>query len=113
MDTAKLMYRILKMLEESKACTSDERMQLLDGLYRQFGEGEVKATLRILYNKGLIEGVTVRKYLDRKDETVLVINPQITADGIDHLVNNSAMAKASALIKGVIDVGSSTTNFFN
>lgn len=105
MNDFKVIYKILKVLEES--LDYDELdMERLSPEALGITETHLKGLFRIMQQKGLIEGVSVRKYVNSRNSTVL-IDPYhlcITMEGMEYLRENSLMKKCANLAKGIAEI---------
>lgn len=103
MDNFKIIYKILKSLE-----------QALD--YDEFDEGSISpellkvteqrhnAIMAMLAKEGYIEGVFVKRMLGDCSPQIAVRNIRITLKGLEYLNENSLMKKAASLAKGVVEL---------
>ena len=61
------------------------------------------AILEMLLKKGYIDGIAIKKYVDK--ESILGLgNIKITVDGLEYLEDNSLMKKAANLAKGIAEI---------
>lgn len=103
MEEFRLIYKILKALKE---CMDYEEIDPDRFTAEALGITEEKrnALFALLQKEGLIEGVTVREYINSPGRTV-IINPSklsITLKGLQYLEDNSMMKKASNIAKGIL-----------
>ena len=102
MDNFKIIYKILRALEQS---LDRERINMADISAQRFGISENRwlAIIEMIVDKGLVKGIKVHYTAD--GECFLQIDrPMITMDGLQYLEENSMMQKAYRLIKGVKDI---------
>lgn len=102
MDNFKIIYKILRALEQS---LDRERINMADISAQRFGISENRwlAIIEMIVDKGLVKGIKVHYTAD--GECFLQIDrPMITMDGLQYLEENSMMQKAYRLIKGVKNI---------
>ena len=102
MDNFKIIFKILSLLEKAMDydCFDLERISpeaLGISLNRR------NAILKMLYDSGYIEGISVRNYTDG-DIVLIVDNIKITLKGLEYLQENSLMKKADNIAKGITEI---------
>ncbi len=102
MDNFKVIYQILKYLEEAMDYENPDYAPIsAKGL--GLTEERWKAIVKMLANNGYIEGVSISKYM-RSCERVTLFQPTITLWGLDYLHENSLMQKFVKAAKGIKDI---------
>lgn len=104
MDNFKIIYKILRFLEGSLdfeqtdvAAISYQRLGISKERWEQF--------LIMLQDSGYITGiVTAQSLAEDKRHIAEPIQPVITLKGLEYLVENTLLKKASGLLKGAKDV---------
>lgn len=97
MDNFKVIYRILKLLEESMDHEEFDR-SALNAEYFGVSEARFNAILRMLKEDGYIDGIT---YVNGLPGVKILRYPRITLKGLEYLEENSTMKKAAALLRGI------------
>lgn len=101
MDNFKIIYKILRYLE--KAMDYDEPdMDFISAKAMNISERKWSALMEMMVEEGYIDGVSVTHSLGG-DVLISGSNPRITLRGLEYLNENSLMAKAAKLAKGVAD----------
>lgn len=97
----KIIYKILKTLEKAM---DYEEPDLIGIGYVALGISETrwKAIIEMLVECGYVKGISVSKSFSGIE--ILLVNPKITLKGLEYLEENSLMAKAKELAKGLIEV---------
>lgn len=99
MDNFKIIFKILKLLEE--AMDYDEfDMSKLSAEFFGITENRLNTILRMLQEEGYVHGVVYKTGLSGVKVTQ---NFGITLKGLEYLEENSTMKKAAALLKGIKD----------
>lgn len=99
MDNFKIIYKILRILEENMGnekfnveAISAEKMKTPFDKWEQL--------LIIMQEKGYIKGLVLSKDLEHMySHIVEPIKPKITLEGLEYLADNSFMAKAKEALK--------------
>lgn len=105
MNDFKVIYKILKILQESLEYEELD-MDRLSAEALGVTETYRKGLFRMLYQDGLIDGVTIKHYINSGSQTIL-INPYrlcITMKGLEYLRENSMMKKCANLAKGIAEI---------
>lgn len=101
-ESIKLIYKILKILEQSMDYPEFD-INRLDPEALGTSLNRRNAILEMLLKKGYIDGIAIKKYVDK--ESILGLgNIKITVDGLEYLEDNSLMKKASNLAKGIAEI---------
>lgn len=104
MDNFKIIYRILRYLEQSLDCEELDPSPISHtalGITRERWE----QLMIMLQDNGYISGIVyVRTLSSDRAHITEPIRPQITLKGLEYLAENSLMKKAGELLRGVIDV---------
>lgn len=96
------IYRILRYLE--KAMDYDEvDMERISAATLGISEQRRSAILKILADDGYIDGIDVKKSIT-SETLVSIASPCITLKGLEYLQENSLMAKAANLAKGIAEI---------
>ncbi len=96
MDNFKIIYKILRMLEESLDYDEFDK-SLFNPELLGISENRLNAILKMLQESGYITGILYRSGLPG----IKLNRPAITLKGLEYLEENSAMKKAAALLKGI------------
>ena len=104
MDNFKVIYKILRYLEQSMdsdivdmAPISAEQLRIS---YERWAE-----LLRLLQNDGYISGlVYTQTTSSSRPQLVQPVRPSITLKGLEYLTENGMMQKAGKLLKGIKDI---------
>lgn len=101
-ESIKLIYKILKILEKSMDYPEFDIDKLSpEALGTSLNRRN--AILEMLLKKGYIDGIAIKKYVDK--ESILGLgNIKITVDGLEYLEDNSLMKKASNIAKGIAEI---------
>lgn len=102
MDNFKVIYRILRYLETAM----DFDMVDLDRLSAEelgISENRRVAILEMLVREGYVNGIGVKRSIDG-NVTISICGPRITIKGLEYLHENSMMAKAARIAKGIAEV---------
>ncbi len=104
MDNFKIIYRILRYLEQALDCEELDPAPISHtalGITRERWE----QLLIMLQESGYIDGIVcVRTMSSDRAHITEPIHPRITLKGLEYLAENSLMKKAGDLLRGVIDV---------
>ena len=105
MNDFKIIYKILKILQESLDYEELD-MDRLSAEALGISEPHRKGLFRMLYQDGLIEGVTIKHYTNSRSSTVLINSYRlcITMKGLEYLKENSMMKKCADLAKGIAEI---------
>lgn len=100
MDNFKVIYRILKYLEEAMDYECIDRDKIS---YQTLGITEPRwaRTFEMMYDDGYIKGVHVTRLGGESYPGIKFDNLQITLDGLEYLDENSAMQKAKNFFKEI------------
>lgn len=96
MDNFKIIYKILRLLEESMDYDEFDT-GLLSPELLGVSENRMNAILIMLQDEGYISGIIYRKGLNG----VKLNKPVITLKGLEYLEENSTMKKVAGLLKGI------------
>lgn len=97
MDNFKIIYKILRLLEEAMDDDYFDR-SMLSAEYFGVSENRLNAILKMLQDEGYVKGVI---YVKGLAGVKLERNFGITLKGLEYLEENSTMKKAAALLKGI------------
>lgn len=104
MDNFKIIYRILRYLEQALDCAELDPSPISHtalGITRERWE----QLLIMLQNDGYINGIVyVRTLSSDRAHITEPIRPNITLKGLEYLAENSLMKKAGDLLKGAISM---------
>lgn len=101
MDNFKIIYRILKYLEEH---LGEENINLDKISHDRLGISFLRweALLRMMQEEGYIKGLVYEQTMsDSSPHVVLPINPKITIRGLEYLEENGFMKKAAETLKTI------------
>ena len=104
MDNFKIIYRILKYLEEH---LGEENLDLDKISHESLGISFFRweAILRMMQEEGYIKGLVYEQNLsDSSPHVVMPIRPKMTIKGLEYLTENSLMQKAANLAKRVKEI---------
>lgn len=103
MDNFKIIYRILKILENAmgleefdKSLISAESLNLSLPLWSRI--------MKMLADNNYITGIEVWNSFDCNYPKVAAIKPEITLKGLEYLNENSIMKKIANAAKGIVEV---------
>lgn len=96
MDNFKIIYKILRLLEEAMDYEEFD-VSLLNPELLGVSENRMNAILIMLQDEGYITGIIYRKGLNG----VKLNKPVITLKGLEYLEENSTMKKVAGLLKGI------------
>ena len=102
MDNFKLIYQILRWLEQSMDCECPDYTELSAERFR-VSEPRFRKVMRILVEEGYMKGVDIT-LLFGDDFDLKYLHTRITLKGLEFLENNTMMKKAYRLLKGIKDV---------
>ena len=101
MDNIKIIYKILKMLEEAMDYEEFDARRIT-AEHLGISEPRLTAILRMMKERGLIEGVYFDE--DMAGNTYMRIGRlRITLDGLEYMGENSLMNRAAKAMKGIKD----------
>lgn len=102
MDNFKIIYKMLRILEQSMDLDEFDR-QLLSAESLDISENRRRAILEMLLNEGYIKGASVIRSIGGNG---IKIGPDIgiTLKGLEYLGENSLMKKAANIAKGIKDI---------
>lgn len=104
MDNFKIIYRILKYLEEH---LGEENLDLDKISHERLGISFVRweALLRMMQEEGYIKGLVYEQNLsDSSPHVVMPIRPKITIKGLEYLTENTFMKKVENTLKTVKEI---------
>ena len=104
MDNFKIIYRILKYLEQH---IGEETLDTGKISHEQFGISFLRweALLKMMQEEGYIKGLMyVQTMTDASPHVVIPIRPTITIKGLEYLEENSFMKKAAEAFKTVKEI---------
>ncbi len=103
MDNFKVIYKILKMLENSmdleefdQTAISRERLGLSEPRWSRI--------MAMLVMEGYIRGIEVWNAMDCDYPRIGVVRPEITIKGLEYLEENSFMKKVADVAKGIKEI---------
>lgn len=96
MDNFKVIYKILRMLEEALDYDEFDKSLMTPELLG-VSENRLNSILRMLQESGYITGIIYRNGLSG----VKLNKPEITLKGLEYLEENSTMKKVAGLLKGI------------
>ena len=103
MDNFKVIYRILKYLEQ-RIDTPYATIEDLDAEKLGISQNRLEKLLREMYKSGYIDGLQWTQTLsDAFPHIVNGCRIEITMKGMEYLADNSMMKKAGELIKTAVD----------
>ena len=99
----KLIYRILKLLEQKKECEEFDNIRIKA---EALGISNTLwcHLMKMLVDNGYIEGVAIIQHAGDSLPGIKLNNPNITLKGLEYLEENSLMQKAKYLAKGIVDI---------
>ena len=103
MDNFKIIYRILKYLEQH---LGEYNLDLDKISHEQLGISFLRweALLRMMQEEGYIKGLVFEQTMsDSSPHVVIPIRPTITISGLEYLAENSLMKKVESAFKTVKD----------
>ncbi len=101
MDNVKIIYRILKSLEEAMDYEDfDARSVSAERL--GISEAHLQAVLKVMKDRGLIEGISFEEDM-RGNLYTTVTRIRITLAGIEYKNENSMMKRMAKTLKGIKD----------
>ena len=104
MDNFKIIYRILKYLEQSMDCEMPD-FEFISAARLNISNERWERLLFMLADSRYIEGVTfVQGVGDTRPMLCKPVAPRITLKGLEYLAENSLMQKAYNLMKGIKDI---------
>lgn len=103
MDNFKIIYKILKSLEQALDYDEFDEESISPELLK-VTEQRYNAIMAMLAKEGYIEGVSVKRMLGDCYPQIAVRNIRITLKGLEYLNENSLMKKAASLAKGVVEL---------
>ena len=101
MDNFKIIYRILKYLEQH---IGEENIDLDKITHEAMGISFLRweALLRMMQEEGYIKGLVFEQTMsDSSPHVVIPIRPKITIKGLEYLTENSFMKKAENAVRAV------------
>lgn len=103
MEEMRIIYKILKTLKESLDYEEFDTERISP---EALGITKTKRDnlLAMLQKNGLVEGLTVREYIDNAADAIIINSKKlkITLKGIQYLEENSMMKKAANAAKGIL-----------
>ncbi len=104
MDNFKIIYRILKYLEEH---LGEENLDLDKISHERLGISFLRweALLRMMQEEGYIRGLLYEQTMsDSSPHVVTPIKPKITIKGLEYLEDNTFMKKAAETLKTIKEI---------
>ena len=104
MDNFKIIYRILKYLEEH---LGEENLDLDKISHERLGISFLRweSLLRMMQEEGYIKGLIFEQsMLDSSPHVVTPIRPKITIKGLEYLAENNLMKKAENALKTIKEI---------
>lgn len=104
MDNFKIIYRILKYLEEH---LGEEPLDIDKISHERLGISFARweALLRMMQEEGYIKGLVYEQTTsDSSPHVVMPIRPRITIKGLEYLEDNSLMKKAANALKTIKEI---------
>ena len=104
MDNFKIIYRILKYLEEH---LGEENLDIDSISHERFGISFLRweALLRMMQEEGYIRGLVYEQTMsDSSPHVVTPIRPKITIRGLEYLTENSFMKKVAETLKTIKEI---------
>lgn len=102
MDNFKIIYKILKYLEQNLDYEETD-ITPISAVKLKITEQRWEQLLIMLYNEGYINGIVVSKVVgENKYHIVEPIQPNITLKGLEYLEENSMMHKAKEFARGIV-----------
>ena len=104
MDNFKIIYRILKYLEEH---LGEENLDIDKISHERLGISFLRweALLRMMQEEGYIRGLVYEQTMsDSSPHVVTPIRPKITIKGLEYLTENSFMKKAAETLKTIKEI---------
>lgn len=100
MEDFRIIYRILKLLQQSMDFDSEGFNA------ERFGTNpnRFQALLIQLQRAGYIEGLDIVQYIRQPEHIEPPMHPKITLKGLEYLQENSMMKKAAAIAKGIKEI---------
>ena len=102
MENFKIIYKILKSIEESMDYEIFDENVISPG-YLGVSKERWKALLIELLDNGYITGLVKVPIMGNRMD-LKIVKPQITIKGMQYLEENSMMKKAYKLLKGIRDI---------
>lgn len=103
MDNFKVIYKILKYLEEAMDYEAPD-MGPISAEQLRVSHERWCALLTLMQEEGYISGLQFTQTMsDRKPRLVEPVRPIITLKGLEYLTENGMMRKAERFIKGIKD----------
>lgn len=105
MNNFKIIYKVLKILEESLDYEELD-MDRLSAEALEITQERRLGLFGLMQREGLVEGVHIKHYANSRRPTTLV-NPyqlRITLKGIEFLKENSMMQKCANIAKGIAEI---------
>ena len=104
MDNFKIIYRILKALEQSMDC-EETNLDAISHTRLGVSRERWEQILILLAIEGYISGIIYTKSMsDSKPHIVEPIQPAILLKGLEYLADNTMMKKAARLAKGIAEL---------
>ncbi|MDR3149546.1 MAG: YjcQ family protein [Oscillospiraceae bacterium] len=101
MDNFKVIYKILKILEEAMDVQDFDESMLSPDMFK-ISQTRLDAILVMLQNDGYISGLIPVRF--GRMTGVKFDNVRITLKGLEYLAENSFMKKAANIAKGIADL---------
>ena len=102
MDDFRIIYKILKTLQESMDYESFENTQI-EPEELHISEPKWSRIMAMLVNEGYVTGIQVWNSMSQSYPRVKVMRPELTLKGLEYLEDNTFMKRAANLAKGIKD----------
>lgn len=102
MDNFRVIYRILKILEQSLDCEEFDYERITPEALK-ISETRWCGIMEMLADEGYVKGIHISRSVDGM-VTVSRCNIRITLKGLEYLNENSFMKKAGNIAKGISDL---------
>lgn len=103
MDNFKIIYKILKALEQHMDCEKFPN-ELIEPETLGLSKERWARLMKILSDEGYVTGIMNIRYDNQTVPLVKLVNPEITLKGLEYLEENSLMKKAANIAKGIADI---------
>ena len=102
MDTFRVIYRILRILQRAMDCEEFDAGSISAGALGLSGPKWCRL-MAMLLQEGYITGGEAWNAAETGYPRVMLTRPEITLKGLEYLEENSLMKKAAALAKGIVE----------
>lgn len=100
MNNFKIIYRILKILEEAMDEQEFNKSEI-SNVALEVSKARWEMIMIMLVKEGYVEGVTLINAMGKSRPVIKVKDIRITLKGLEYLEENSLMKKAANLIQGI------------